>query len=271
LNGIPGKQFECKRGVRQGDPISHLFYLFGSNLLQSVLNDLVQQGLLTLPIHTNDPDFPIVQYADDTLLILPADKDQLLLIKDTLRKFSLSTGLKINFDKSQMLPINVPEDLFQELVDVFQCQVGKMPFTYLGLPVGTTKPTITELSPLVCRLERKLTSSSSFLSQGARLQLINSALSSMPLHFLCYLQLPIGLTNQLDRILRQCLWRDKDGMPKQSLAAWELVCKPKLKGGLGIVNFQKQNAALLIKFLDKFYNRKALPWGGSGMVCTLSG
>jgi hypothetical protein len=191
---------------------------------------------------------------------LPADKDQLLLIKDTLRKFSLSTGLKINFDKSQMLPINVPEDLLQELVDVFQCQVGKMPFTYLGLPVGTTKPTITELSPLVCRLERKLTSSSSFLSQGARLQLINSALSSMPLHFLCSLQLPIGLTNQLDRILRQCLWRDKDGMPKQSLAAWELVCKPKSKGGLGIVNFQKQNAALLIKILDKFYNKRDLPW-----------
>ncbi|KAK1645200.1 hypothetical protein QYE76_063005 [Lolium multiflorum] len=112
--------------VRQGDPISPLFYLFGSDLLQSVLNDLVQQGLLTLPIHTNDPDFPIVQYADDTLLILPADKDQLLIIKDTLRKFSLSTGLKINFDKSQ-LPINVPEDLLQELVAVFQCQVGKVP------------------------------------------------------------------------------------------------------------------------------------------------
>ncbi|KAM0899026.1 hypothetical protein ACQ4PT_021575 [Festuca glaucescens] len=148
LNGIPGKQFECKRGVRQGDPISPLFYLFGSDLLQSVLNDLVQQGLLSLPITTNDPDFPIVQYADDTLLILPADKDQLLLIKEVLRKFSMSTGLKINFDKSQMLPINVPDDLLQELATVFDCQMGKMPFTYLGLPVGTTKPTITELSPL---------------------------------------------------------------------------------------------------------------------------
>jgi hypothetical protein len=167
-----------------------------------VLNDLVQQGLLSLPIHTNDPDFPIVQYADDTLLILPADKDQLLLIKETLRKFSLSTRLKINFDKSQMLPINVPEDLLQELAAVFDCQVGKMPFTYLGLPVGTTKPTITKLSPLVCRLERKLSSSSSFLSQGARLQLINSALASMQLHFPCSSQLPIGLTNQLGKILR---------------------------------------------------------------------
>jgi hypothetical protein len=40
LNGIPGKQFVCKRGVRQGDPLSPLLYLFGSDLLQSVINDL---------------------------------------------------------------------------------------------------------------------------------------------------------------------------------------------------------------------------------------
>jgi hypothetical protein len=39
-----------------------------------------------------------------------------------------------------------------------------------------------------------------------------------------------------------------------------MVCKPKQKGGLGIVNFQKQNTALLIKFLDKFYNHADLPW-----------
>jgi hypothetical protein len=82
----------------------------------------------------------------------------------------------------------------------------------------------------------------------------------MPLHFLCTLQLPPGLTKQLDRILRQCLWGDQEGQPKQSLAAWEMICKPKLKGGLGIVNFQKQNVALLLKFLDKFYNKKDVPW-----------
>jgi hypothetical protein len=123
-----------------------------------------------------------------------------------------------------------------------------------------TKPTITELSPLVCRLERKLSSSSSFLSQGARLQLINSAISSMPLHFLCALKLPPGLTKQFDRIIHQCLWRDKFDEPKQSLAAWEMVCKPKKYGGLGIVDFQKQNVALLLKFLDKFYNNREIPW-----------
>jgi hypothetical protein len=77
--------------------------------------------------------------------------------------------------------------------------------------------------------------------------------------FLLSLKLPPGLIIQLDRIIRQCLWRDRDG-PKQSLAAWDLVCKPKDKGGLGIVNFSKKNDALLLKQLDKFYNKSGVPW-----------
>jgi hypothetical protein len=96
LNGIPGKQFECKRGVRQGDPISPLFYILRSDLLQSAVNDMVLQGTPFRPIETSDEDFPIVQYADDTLLILPADEVQLLALKETLQKFSTSTALKIN-------------------------------------------------------------------------------------------------------------------------------------------------------------------------------
>jgi hypothetical protein len=172
----------------------------------------------------------------------------------------MSTGLKINFAKSHIIPINVPHDVMKLLADEFGCQIGTMPFTYLGLPLGITKPQIHDLLPLVCRLERKLTSSSSFLPQGAMLQLINSALASMPLHYLCTLSLPPGVTKQFDRILRQCLWRDFYGEPKQSLAAWSMVCRPKKCGGLGIVDFQKQNAALLIKFLDKFYNKVDIPW-----------
>jgi hypothetical protein len=232
----------------------------GSDLLQSVVNDLMHQGLISRPIDTHDPDFPIVQYADDTLLIMPADKAQLEALKDMLNKFSCSTGLQINYSKSNMVPINVPDDLASQLASDFGCQIGVMPFTYLGLPLGTTKPQIVDLMPLTCRLERRLACSSSFLSQGARLQLINSALASMPLHFLCSLKLQEGFTSQLDRILRQCLWRDKLDEHKPSLAAWDMICRPKQCGGLGVINFQKQNAALLLKFLDKFYNRRDIPW-----------
>jgi hypothetical protein len=100
LNGVPGKQFVCKRGVRQGDPLSPLLYVLGSELLQVVVNDLMHQGHISPPIETSETDFPIIQYADDTLLILPADMDQILALKDLLHKFTISTGLKVNYHKS---------------------------------------------------------------------------------------------------------------------------------------------------------------------------
>ena len=117
--------------------------------------------------------------------------------------------------------------------------MGSLPFPYLGLPLGTTRPSIQDMLPLVESVERRLTSTSIFLSQGARLQLITSALSSMPIYFLLSLKIPPGLIIQLDIILRQCLSRDKDN-PKPSLAAWEMVCKPKENGGLGIVDLKRR-------------------------------
>jgi hypothetical protein len=60
-----------------------------------------------------------VQYADDTLLILPADEKLLLALKETLQQFSVSTGLKINYEKSYMLPINVSEERIQQLSSAF--------------------------------------------------------------------------------------------------------------------------------------------------------
>ena len=44
------------------------------------------------------------------------------------------------------------------------------------------------------------------------------------------------------------------------MIAWDKVCRPKEKGGVGVLNLKVQNEALLLKFLDKFYNRADTPW-----------
>jgi hypothetical protein len=46
----------------------------------------------------------------------------------------------------------------------------------------------------------------------------------------------------------------------QSLAAWSMVCKPKDRGGLGILNLKLQNEGLLLKYLHNFYNKVDTPW-----------
>jgi hypothetical protein len=67
LNGVTGKEFKCRRGVRQGDPLSPVLFVLGADLLQSVVNAEVLLGNLSRPLGSGfSGDYPIIQYVDDT-------------------------------------------------------------------------------------------------------------------------------------------------------------------------------------------------------------
>lgn len=66
---------------------------------------------------------------------------------------------------------------------------------------------------------------------------------------------------QIDKYRKLCLWRGTDiNANQRPKEAWTMVCKSKEEGGLGVLNLKTQNEALLIKHLNKFFNREDIPW-----------
>jgi hypothetical protein len=113
--------------------------------------------------------FPIIQYVDDTIILLQASQKLLLCRKALLETFALSTELRVNFAKSGMVPLNMTDEKARLMTGVFGCSLQEMPFTYLGLPMGTSRPKVEHYAPLLNRMERQLTSISSMLNHVGRL------------------------------------------------------------------------------------------------------
>jgi hypothetical protein len=69
---------------------------------------------------------------------MPACATQLGVMKGLLDDYATSTGLRINYSKSMLVPINLTAERTQSLAHGIGCIARKLPFTYLGLPLGTT-------------------------------------------------------------------------------------------------------------------------------------
>lgn len=137
-----------------------------------------------------------------------------------------------------IVPINLDQSKLMHLANTFGCQAGSLPFTYLGLPLGATRPTMNEFSPLINRIERRLSGINKFLSYSGR-HPCQLSLYSTPTFYMCTLKLPPQVVKQTDSFRKKCLWNkgnvDRRG---RSLVAWDQVTKPKEEGGLGIINIQ---------------------------------
>jgi hypothetical protein len=86
-----------------------------------------------------------------------------------LHSFGESIGLKVNFSKSFIVPINVGEEKVSILAGTLGCLVEAMPFTYLELPHGTTKAIVQDFLPVLYRIEKRIMGIASFTPYSDRL------------------------------------------------------------------------------------------------------
>jgi hypothetical protein len=122
----------------------------------------------------------------------------MIALKALLNTFADSTGLRVNYHKSSIYPINVMPERMEQLANTFGYQIGSFSFPYLGLPMGLTKLRVEDFLTLVQRIERRLSSTSNFLTQAGRLEMVKSIFSSLPTFYMGKVKLPPTMVKQVD-------------------------------------------------------------------------
>jgi hypothetical protein len=89
----------------------------------------------------------ILQYADDTILLIQDDMEQIIHLKLILYMFEAMSSLKINFLKSEIMMVLNDDEKKLIYSDIFGCQLGIWPIKYLGVPVCGSRLRVSDTSP----------------------------------------------------------------------------------------------------------------------------
>jgi hypothetical protein len=83
--------------------------------------------------HLIDEELSVLQYADNTIIIMDNDLDRAKNMKLLLCTFEQLLGLKINFHKSKLFCYGAAKANRIEYTQIFGCNVGSFPFKYLRI------------------------------------------------------------------------------------------------------------------------------------------
>ena len=140
INGSPTRFFKITRGLRQGDSLSPYLFVLEMEVF-SILIDKVTRGgyLADYNFRNSFGDVTNIShflFADDTLVFCKDSEDEMLYLSWILLYFETLSVLRINLDKSAILPVDKVENLNQ-LACELGCRVGSLPSSYLGFPLGS--------------------------------------------------------------------------------------------------------------------------------------
>ncbi|GKV50258.1 hypothetical protein SLEP1_g56970 [Rubroshorea leprosula] len=157
VNGSPTNQFPVNKGIRQGDPLSPFLFLIVAEGLNGLLASEVEKGRYKgVEVGSGDVMVMHLQFADDTIFFGDATEDNIWVIKCIMRTFELASGLKINFRKSQLIGVGADQNWCAKMAFQLCCKEGKLPFRYLGIPIGGNHRRRAMWQPMVESVRKKL-------------------------------------------------------------------------------------------------------------------
>ena len=172
--------FQSSRGLRQGYPCLPYLIVIVMEVFSSFFKRVVDGGFMSSCRVKGRSEEGVqishLLFADDTLVFCQASQDQLTYLSWLLMWFEAMSGLRINLEKSELIPVWRVENIDDLALD-FGCRVGNLSSTYLGLLLGAPFKSVSMWDGVEERFRRRLAMwKKQYLSKGRRATLIQSTL-----------------------------------------------------------------------------------------------
>lgn len=248
-NGIKSKPFELHRSTRQGCTVSPLIFILALEPLACVIR--TRKDICGITV--GDHEFKANLFADDILLTLTKPRQSISQILNIVDKFGILSGYKVNYTKSEAIPLNNY---------TFQSHLGTAPFSwklegmkYLGIRIQAPIEKVVELnvSELLKTMKDDIKRWTVLpLSLWGRAEIIKMNLlprltfiiSSIPLKF------PSSWFKEVNKILYGFLWNYKK--PRISR---KKLSEPRFRGGIALPD--------IYQYYMAFNSRYPLQWAYS--------
>ena len=247
-NGMISPFFKLTRGTKQGDPLSPLlFTLFLEPLAIAIRAESSIKG-----VSHGEEEHKMFLYADDILLVI---EDPLLSIPHLLasiESFSKLSGYKINWQKSECMPIS--KGCSQSIFTKFQFKWVQTGLKYLGIRLCPELENIINInmSPLIQKIKLNLDKWKLLkLTLWGKISIIKMVVA--PQFNYISMMIPVtvsdGIFKQYNKLITEFLWNGKRPRIRLKKLLASRDC-----GGLALPNVELYSIAFEI-------NKLARHWG----------
>ena len=259
------------KGLRQGDPLSPLLFVLVMDVLDAMIRAAVDAQVLP-PLGRSLPSVRASFYADDVMIFVRPNYQEVNAVKKILDIFEDASGLRTNYTKSSFCRIRCEDVDTLELAALLQCPIKDFPVIYLGMPLSYTRLQKVHYQPIFDKLQRNTSGwNKLMLPTAGRLALITSVLYALPVFQILAIEPPRWAVKKFDKRCRGFLWANKDeATGGKCLVNWKQVCLPKKFGGLGIPCLLQKSEAMRCKWLWLSWMDTTRPWRGLPLSITSS-
>ena len=211
VNGELTWFFASKRGLRQGDSLSHFLFLITMEAFLRSFSKAALHPRFDFHPRCKGINLTHMCFANDIFIFAKGNANSVEITMDERAKFETFSGMQVNKQKSVVFLAWVNKNVKATILSMTGFSLGSLPMKYLGVPLISSKLSHTDCLPLMDKMMARIQSwTSRSLSFAGRLQLISFVLYSIQTYWCSMFIIPKFTCYKIEHMFSGFLWSGKD-------------------------------------------------------------